>query len=148
MSNDKLKVGLLIDSFEFAEWAAENVLFFLDHPQIEIAVVVVNDAYPHAKPTFSSVFDRIKNNRALFYRFDAMDLRRAAELGLQETESDLTEQLQDVPVVRVLPKMTKFSDRFPDDAIAEIEAFDLDLIFRFGFRIIRGKILDLSLIHI
>lgn len=139
-----LRVGLLIDCYELPEWVAENVQFFLDHPHIEVALVVTNAAYPLAKPGFNSPLDRLINNRALFYRFDAQDLHRAESLGLHEKELDMTDALGGVPTINAMPKMKKFSDRFSKKTIEEIKSHDLDFVFRFGFRIIRGGILDCS----
>ena len=36
---------------------------------------------------------------------------------------------------------TKFSDKFPDEAINEIKNLEIDILLRFGFRILRGAVL-------
>jgi hypothetical protein len=42
------------------------------------------------------------------------------------------------------PIRTKFVDRFATDAIRRIKALDLDVVLRFGYRIIRGDILSIA----
>ena len=143
MSVEKLRIGLLLDSYTVADWVAENVRYFLDHPLLELTLVVLNEGQP-PRVEFSSFFDRLRNNRAFFYRFDAADSRRATAHGYAEDEVDIAELLRDVPSIGVIPKMTKFSDRFPKDVVAEIKSHKLDFVYRFGFRIIRGAILDCS----
>ena len=44
-------------------------------------------------------------------------------------------------LISVTPIQTKYSDRFDDKSIKEIKKYDIDVILRFGFRILRGDIL-------
>jgi hypothetical protein len=44
----------------------------------------------------------------------------------------------------VTPRSTKWVDYFPDDAIERLRAYDLDVVLRLGFRIIRGDILKVA----
>ena len=49
----------------------------------------------------------------------------------------------DVPVIRVTPELRgRYSQCFPDGAIGVIGGYDLDILLRFGFGILRGKIID------
>jgi hypothetical protein len=57
---------------------------------------------------------------------------------------DVTERLAGTPVVRVTPRQTKFCDYFPDESVDEIRAHALDVVLRFGFRILKGPALDVA----
>ena len=50
--------------------------------------------------------------------------------------------LHNVPVVTVHPIRKGFTDRIPKDEIESIRSHNIDVLFRFGFRIIRGEILN------
>jgi len=46
-----------------------------------------------------------------------------------------------VPLVSIRPVQTKFSDSMTDEDISRIESYEVDVLLRLGFRILRGKIL-------
>jgi hypothetical protein len=54
---------------------------------------------------------------------------------------DLVTQLPDVARIDVIPKRTLWSDRFSDVEIAAIRSYEVDVLIRVGFRILRGDIL-------
>lgn len=53
-------------------------------------------------------------------------------------------QVNNIPVISVKPIQTRYSDRFPEDAIASIREYNLDMLIRFGFRILRGDVLTVA----
>lgn len=55
---------------------------------------------------------------------------------------DCSDVLRGVERIRVVPFQKGFVDRFPLETIEQIKALNLDVILRFGFRIIRGEILN------
>jgi hypothetical protein len=57
---------------------------------------------------------------------------------------DLTETLSDVPTITVNTVRKKFSDWFSDEAVEAILAYDLDVAQRFGFRILKGRALEIA----
>ena len=80
MPQDRLRVGILLDSYEVADWVAEIIRYFIAHPQLTTVLAVLNEVQPNG-PVHSSLWDRVKNNRFLFYRFHAWDQRRAAQVS-------------------------------------------------------------------
>ncbi|REK04378.1 MAG: hypothetical protein DWQ36_18275 [Acidobacteria bacterium] len=50
---------------------------------------------------------------------------------------------REIPVVDVTPRRTRYSDHIEGDDLERIRALDLDVVVRFGFRILRGEILSL-----
>ncbi len=56
--------------------------------------------------------------------------------------TDASDLLRGIPSIEVSPRLTQFSDRFDGDDITAIKAYDLDILIRLGFRILRGEILN------
>ena len=52
--------------------------------------------------------------------------------------------LENIEVVNVAPRKTKFSDYFSAEEVNEIRRHEVDVLIRIGFRIIRGDILTAS----
>ena len=49
-----------------------------------------------------------------------------------------------MPVVRVTPIKKKFSDYFTPEDVQRVRDHDLDVVLRFGFRILRGDALKVA----
>ncbi len=70
-----------------------------------------------------------KGEKALDNPFQSVDVRPLTE-GAER--------------LRVRPRMTKFSDYLEDQDLATIRSYELDVIVRFGFRILRGEVLKVA----
>jgi hypothetical protein len=57
---------------------------------------------------------------------------------------DISDLCKTVPVIAVAPIMTRFSDALADDDLAKVNEHQLDVALRFGFRILKGKVLDVA----
>jgi hypothetical protein len=55
---------------------------------------------------------------------------------------DISDLCAGVPVIKVKPIMKKFSDRLEDKDVDQILDHKLDVALRFGFRILRGRVLE------
>jgi hypothetical protein len=140
VSNGKVRVGLLLDSLVLPAWAYEMLVTLQQSAYAEIALIVLNDS---GEPKRRSFFSRVLGawGTILYLAYckleakvfavdpDAFERRNAATL------------LRDVPVIRVKPHRTTYSDRIQDDDTAKIEKHTIDVFVRLGFRILRGKIL-------
>jgi hypothetical protein len=54
---------------------------------------------------------------------------------------DAAQALDGIPALEVTPIKSGFTDRFSLDVVAAIRAYELDVLIRFGFNLIRGDIL-------
>ncbi len=132
-----LRVGLYVNSTTLWHWAYAVVESIVQSPVAEVVMIVENDI-PH-----QSTLQRILQwDRFLYNVYTQLDNRifRVAEnpfVGL-----DLKQLLPDVPVIKVKPIEKKFSDYFEDEDIEKIESYQLDVVVRFGFRILKGKSLE------
>jgi hypothetical protein len=145
----KLRIGLLLDSMLQPAWVVETLRDILSSDYAEISCVILNGAdATRTEPAIKAPTSRIrrlwKNRRAvpfgLYKRFDSWRYPPARD---PEKDVDLASLLPaGVPSLTVVPRMTKFCDYFPDDAVAWVKAQSPDVLLRFGFRILKGPILS------
>ncbi len=142
MNKQKLKIGLLLDDYHAAAWFYEIVRQIVESEYAEIQLVVMNQAPSEPRPPF---YKRIWRNRGmighvLYRKFEDKVYRTSPNVFEQK---DLSEML-DCETIKVIPKRTKFSDRFESEDIEAIKKHDIDIFLRMGFRILRGEILNLA----
>jgi hypothetical protein len=150
-----LRIGLLLDGYTLPKWLYNVVHDITTSEYARVALVVLNTA-PAAggsAPPTPGPLDRVRawiRNRehlpfALYNRIDRAYFGRALRALDDPFEPcDAEPLLRGCPVISVTPRMTQFSDYFGDAAVDEIEAYDLDVALRFGFRILRGRALHIA----
>ena len=138
----KLRIGIMVNSLTVTRWVAKIVADIQESSFAEVVLVVRNSS-PQAAPK-KPWRQRLKTywTHSLFERYRRWDRQRhRAELDPFE-EADLTGLLKNVSILSVQPIAKGFVDRFAPEDIAQIREANLDVLFRFGFRIIRGEILS------
>jgi hypothetical protein len=132
-----LRVGVMLDSYVSSAWIARIVQEIQASEFARIELVVLNDLRPSLKTNL-----RRRLKFAFFRLYEQADYwwSRANPDALAAT--NLTSLLEGVPCLAVHPISTGFIDRLPDEELAAIRACGLDVLFRFGFRILRGEILQ------
>lgn len=136
-----LRVGLLMDSLTLPAWAYDVVAAVQQSSYARIQLIVLNDSFA---PRTRSVFSKVVNNwNALLYlvysKLDGRLFATAPDAFEARSAADL---LRDTPVLRVKPQELRYSDWFADDDVERIRSQRLDVLVRFGFRILRGRILQ------
>ena len=142
-----LRVGILLDSTVVPAWVARIVAEIDASDHAELALVVLNRgaADRPAAPRKGRLRSHWENRRHLLYNLYCRLDRAACPTEMDAFEPvDLGERLAGVPLVEVAPLRRKYSDRFSDADVAAIRAHRLDVAIRFGFRILRGKVLDIA----
>ena len=136
----KLKIGLLMDSFDVPYWIYKMIEKIQDSTHSQISLIIMNET----KTTKNNPILKVKNNRDYFlYKIytrlenktyhpdiDGFQIKNTAEL------------LENIEKISVMPELTKYSDWINDDDVNTIRKYDLDVIIRLGFRILKGGILD------
>ena len=136
----KLKIGLLMDSFDVPYWIYKMIEKIQDSTHSQISLIIMNKT----ETTKNNPILKVKNNRDYFlYKIytrlenktyhpdiDAFQIKNTAEL------------LENIEKIGVMPKLTKYSDWINDNDVNTIRKYDLDVIIRLGFRILKGGILD------
>ncbi len=146
-SKRKLRIGLLIDSFEQQRWIHFIIESIKSSPYAELALVVKNQAAAGEKPVKRSRLGAYWKNRdyllyALYQKYDERK-HRSDDHDAFELMS-IEGLVSDCPVVEVTPVMKKHSDWFPQEDVERIRKHDIDVALRFGFRIIKGDALQIA----
>jgi methionyl-tRNA formyltransferase len=143
-----IKVGLLLDGLTTDVWSYAMIQRLIQSPHVSLSVVVTNDTPAPKRNT--TLFSKIWNNR---YRLPSLTTRWALEhiynLLIDRNplrpdanqEANLTPLLADIPRLAVRPTRSQSSDYFNDADINQLKQYDLDVLIRCGFRILRGDIL-------
>ena len=140
--NKKLRVGLLMNSTNLPLWEFQLIERLKNSNYAKVDLVILNDS--RKKPL--SIFQKIKNNwsRIFFLLFTKIE-KKMFKVEPNAFEIRNTNELLDkTPVIKVIPISTKFSDRFSKKDIKNIREHNLDVLIRFGFKILRGDILNSS----
>lgn len=126
-----LHIGILVDDLNVPVWMNNCIQALKKHADISIDFIVLNE----------SPKKRIIPYRKVGYRI----LRKTDQLLHSKNEHLFKkEQLElDVPIIRLMPKQQGFSDSFSNDDLKLIASYKPDILIRFGFRILKGDILDL-----
>lgn len=138
-----IRVGLLVDSLVQPAWIASCLEEVVHRGDGTIALIVQNRS-PSLPQSSSRIASWWRNRRYLAYAlYTRLDGLRGVARDPFEPRS-LAESLGDVPQLDVVPRETRFADYFEPDDVQRIRAYDLDVVVRFGFRILRGDALRIA----
>lgn len=146
-----LRVGILLDSFRQPAWVARALEDVLASSTAEVVLVVRRAQSARSAPLgahegFVSRLLRAWRRRqtllfALYTKLDTRLFRVAADAF---RPVDVEPLLEGCPVIDVAPRETRFSDYFPDPDVEVISSYALDVAVRLGFRILRGRALEIA----
>jgi hypothetical protein len=142
-----LRIGVMLDSFDAPRWVEKILRDIASAPFLDLALVVVDATRSAEAPAPRSWRERLARQRAaLPYRlwewYQAADYRRCRdERDDPFAAVDVTPLTRGAVILPVAPQRKKFIDRFAQDDVDQIKAAGLDVMLRFGFRIIKGGIL-------
>jgi hypothetical protein len=135
----KLRVGVLMDSLVVPAWALSMLQRISQSDYAEINLFVLNCSQDQKK----GLFAKIKNNAGhLLYILYSLLEQRVVKVYPNAFElRDARQLFGEVPTIQVMPKRTKFSDWILEPEVEKIRGYDLDVLIRLGFRILRGQVL-------
>ena len=140
-NGEKLRVGVLLDSYLQPRWVHKIIS---DIQESSIATVVLAVLNEHNQQAKKGIAQKIwKQRKHLLYKaYSKVDdlLFRVHPDAFQRI--GIEPLLAGCSVLRVKPVQKKHSDFFEADDIAAIRELNLDVLLRFGFRILRGDILN------
>ena len=149
MSKPKVKMGLLLDDYTVPAWIYRMLEEIRRGDYAELSLVVLNAGY--RKPERRSLLAKIRNN---YRHLGPIATRRFLEIAYETiierqlylpdaAESmDCRSLLDGVPVLEVSPIQERLSDRLKEKDIEVIRRREPDVLFRCGFRILRGEVLN------
>ena len=138
-----LRIGLLTNTMEQPQWAIDALRQIEAAGCGRIELVIMPETPP--QPSTSRVKSIIKNREYLLYHlYNRLDAKRFRKEPDPFTPGSIASLVKDVDVVRLRPRMTQHCDYFEDPDVERILAYDLDVAIRFGFRILKGRALEIA----
>ena len=150
MQKSKLRIGLLLNGTELVAWAYRMIEIIKDSDYAEISLIVEN-TLPAEKRRLSLVSQIARKIRSgqfwtTVIRLTLTTLERRligkpGGLPNASKQVDGKDLLAGIEVIKVHPRRQGFSDYIEGDELARIQAHNIDVFIRLGFRILRGDIL-------
>jgi hypothetical protein len=147
----KLKIGILTDGGTLPAWAIEMLQRIEMSEYAQINLVIENSTVPPVGN--KNLFNKIKNSKGRFFYllvrkfleviYDKL-IDRVSSLPDASEMISSSELFYKIDKLNVLPKMNKHSDVINTEDIDKIQSYNLDIIIRLGFRILRGDILKVA----
>jgi hypothetical protein len=140
----KLRVGLLIDSFSQPQWIYKIIQDINQSSIAEVVLVIKNvlDYNGNRRGSFRRMTDERKNLiQKLYVQLDDFIFKSNPD---PFKRTNITALTGDCPVIQVGPQRTKYSDSFQKDDLSQMLDYQLDVAFRFGFRILKGDVLGIA----
>jgi hypothetical protein len=125
----KFRFGVLIDSFLLKKWQVDSIQLLVKEQQAELCYFLLNRTETSSKAKKTS----------LGFRWIERRLRGRGPLEL----IDLREHFPSIPVQQLKSKKKKYATYLLQDAEEFVETASFDFLLRFGFGILKGKVLDI-----
>lgn len=124
-----IRVGVLCNSLVLQRWQADAIQQLRSVAGVQIVVVVLNDTTAVTRAPLGQFLYR--QYRKLFFKPSAMDT------------IDLSAELASIPKLHCRPVIEKRREHFSAADLRSMDEFKPDVLLRFGFNILGGKILGL-----
>ena len=150
MQKSKLRIGLLLNGTELVAWAYRMIEIVKDSDYAEISLIVENTlpAEKRRLTLVSQIARKIRSGQfwttVIRLTLTTLERRLIGKPGGLPNASkpvDGKDLLAGIEVIKVHPKRQGFSDYIECDELARIQAHNIDVFIRLGFRILRGDIL-------
>ena len=150
MQKSKLRIGLLLNGTELAAWAYRMIEIIKDSDYAEISLIVENTlpAEKRRLTLVSQIASKIRSGqfwttviRLTLTTLERRLIGKPGGLPNASKQVDGKDLLAGIEVIKVHPKRQGFSDYIEGDELARIQAHNIDVFIRLGFRILRGEIL-------
>ena len=146
----KLRIGLLVDTSQFSAWMVRIVDDIRASNFAEIQLVVYNASARTAPPppqpftvrALRLLRDKPTRKKFIYSKYAAWDATQAHNMEDPFALYEYSTLIEGIPSLEVTPITHKFTHRFPPDVVSAIRSYELDVLLRFGFNIIRGDILQ------
>ena len=141
MNSGKLKLGILLDSYQIPAWIYHSLERVVNSSQVEILMVILNE-----KKNFEDANGRnLRNRRTVLYELFNKTDERIFISGPNALEIMNAEKLlSSIPVIKVKPLKREMTYYIEPSDIDEIREIGLDIFVKIGFGMLRGDILTAS----
>ena len=136
MQSQKLKLGLLLDSFQVPAWVFSTIQRVVNGNSGEIKLMILNN-------------DRGRNqyiNRGkwVYSIFNRIDEKLFTKEPNPLAQKNILELLAEVPVIKVCPVQEDNSSFLNETDLWTIREYELDILVKFGFERLRSESLNIS----
>lgn len=144
-----MRIGILTrDTNSLFNWELRIIEHLKNNPDFEI-VVLMKDGR-HQQDVSESKISKISNllkrknlfGKFLFYTQMNIEQTFFYKRPTSVNKPEITSYLEQIETIDLFPKRKGFLDIFSDDEASKVKAYNLDVILRFEFNIIRGDILN------
>ena len=135
--NKKIRVGLLMDSFNVPEWLFVMLKRILKSDFLTIELIVLNE-----KRESTTISEKMK--RILYFSYMYLENKIVKSIPDAFEIKNVESLLNNIPVLKVTPIQKEFFDYFVDSDIKTIKTYEIDVLICLGFRILKGDILYAS----
>ena len=141
MKSGKLRIGILLDSFQIPAWIYRSLERVIKSNYAEFSLIVLQQS-----SKVKNENDRIlKDKRTIVYQiFNKIDERLFLRVDNALEISNVQKLLPGVPVIKVKPIKKDSANYLEPADIDEIRQYGLDLFIKVGFDTLRGDILAAS----
>jgi hypothetical protein len=139
MIKQKLRIGLLIDSYDLPLWSYKMIETINNSNHSKVVLVVRNNNQVKKIGFFANLW--MIKSELLLLLYSKLE-KKLYRLNPNAFEIKNLKSIVNCPEIVVQPNTTKFSDRILEDDINEIKTHNIDVFIRLGFRILRGEILN------
>jgi len=135
-----IKIGILIDSFVLCKWEYAVIERIKNLEFVKIQVIVINKQPAHLSSAWNLFLKKLNN---IFYFLHLYFDRKILSSGVDYFHKRSCKNLLfGINIIEVVPIRKKYTDQFSKDDVVKLKEFELDVIIRFGFRILKGDILN------
>jgi len=137
MSPTKLKLGILLDSYEIPAWIHSSLDRIAGSGSAEFSLLVLNGVNRASK-------DVSKSNNIIYRWFNAVDekvfVREKNALEPVNAEG----LFSNAPVIAVIPNKQGGADHFSSQDVEQIREYGLDILIKVGFENLGGDMLAVA----
>jgi len=135
-----LRIGIVLDSYTSSAWVAKVIEDIQSSGFARLELVLLNSDSEQGK---SSDLTKLRNRWrfTLFHLYERWDYQRNKTDHDALAATNVSSLLNGVPSISVHFNRREGSDSIPENELAEIRNYDLDVLFCFGSRVLQGGIL-------
>ena len=139
---EKLKVGLLVDSNNITAWQYKMLERIQMSNYAEISLILENDN----NETRNSFLNKLTDNfhQLILLIYSSIDFKLFSYTPHAFKTKDFRSLVINSKRIKIKPIRGKSIDRFKKSDLEDIKKHDLDVMVRFGFRILKGDILTVA----
>src|SRR5258705_12637010 len=138
---ETLRVGILLDSFMQPRWVRRIMEDVVSSSFSRLVLIVKNNSGELNTQKFTQRLWQ-RRNYLFYWIYTELDNRISSVSSDASELVDVSDWCDGVDVLTVNPIMKKFSDALLDEDLQKINEHKLDVALRFGFRILKGKVLE------